>query len=54
MTTNQNQRGNYASLNGLNLYYEISGSGQPLVMLPGAYGTIEALEELVPQLATTR
>lgn len=54
MTTNQNQRGSYASINGLNLYYEISGSGQPLIMLPGAYGTIETLGELVSHLATTR
>jgi pimeloyl-ACP methyl ester carboxylesterase len=54
MTTNQNQRGSYARVNGLNLYYEIAGSGHPLVMLPGAYGTIETLGELVPQLATTR
>lgn len=54
MTTNQNQRGSYASMNGLNLYYESSGSGQPLVMLPGAYGTIETLGKWVSHLATTR
>jgi pimeloyl-ACP methyl ester carboxylesterase len=54
MTTNENQRGSYARVNGLNLYYEMSGSGHPLVMLPGAYGTIETLGELVPHLATTR
>ena len=54
MTTNQNQGGSYASINGLDLYYEISGSGQPLVVLPGAYGTIKTLGELVPHLARTR
>ncbi len=54
MTTNKNQRGRYASINGLDLYYEIHGSGQPLVVLPGAYMTIEAMGELVPQLAAAR
>jgi pimeloyl-ACP methyl ester carboxylesterase len=54
MTTNKNQRGRYARVNGLDLYYEIHGSGQPLVVLPGAYMTIEAMGELVPQLAAAR
>jgi pimeloyl-ACP methyl ester carboxylesterase len=54
MTTNKNQRGNYARVNGLDLYYELHGSGQPLVVLPGSFWTIEAMGELVPQLATTR
>ena len=54
MTTNQNQRGNYARVNGLDLYYELHGSGQPLVVLPGSFWTIEAMGELVPQLAKTR
>lgn len=54
MTTNKNQRGSYARVNGLDLYYELHGSGQPLVVLSGAFWTIEAMGELVPQLATTR
>ena len=54
MTNNNNQRGNYARVNGLDLYYELHGSGQPLVVLPGSFWTIEAMGELVPQLATTR
>jgi len=54
MTTNQNQRGRYARVNGLDLYYELHGSGLPLVVLPGAFGTIAALGELVPRLASTR
>lgn len=55
MTTNQNQRGSYARVNGLDLYHELHGSsGQPLVVLPGSFYTIEAMGELVPQLATTR
>ncbi|MGZ3599313.1 MAG: alpha/beta fold hydrolase [Ktedonobacterales bacterium] len=54
MTTDKNQQGGYASINGLNIYYEIHGSGQPLVLLPGGYMTIEAMGEIVPQLAATR
>jgi pimeloyl-ACP methyl ester carboxylesterase len=54
MSTNKNQRGNYARVNGLDLYYELHGSGQPLVLLPGAFGTIETMGELAPQLAPTR
>ncbi len=54
MTTNKNQRGSYARVNGLDLYYELHGSGEPLVVLPGSFWTIEAMGELVPQLATTR
>lgn len=54
MTTSKNQRGNYARVNGLDLYYELHGSGQPLVVLPGSFWTIEAMGEVVPQLATTR
>jgi pimeloyl-ACP methyl ester carboxylesterase len=53
MSTNQNQKGNYVRVNGLDLYYELHGSGQPLVVLPGSFYTIEAMGELVPQLATT-
>lgn len=34
--------GHYASVNGLNLYYEVHGEGEPLVLLHGAYCTIEA------------
>ncbi len=42
MTTNKDQRGSYARVNGLDLYYELHGSGQPLVVLPGSFYTIEA------------
>ena len=32
--------GNYAEVNALNLYYEIHGTGQPLVLLHGALSAI--------------
>ena len=47
-------RGNYAEVNGLEMYYEIHGAGEPLVVLHGAYMTIDAMGELVPELARTR
>jgi pimeloyl-ACP methyl ester carboxylesterase len=46
--------GDYASVNGLEMYYEIHGTGRPLVVLHGAYMTIDAMGEIVPSLAETR
>src|SRR2546422_2590895 len=54
MTTDKNQQKGYASVNGLNLYYEMHGSGEPLVLLPGGFEPVEAMGEIVPQLAATR
>ena len=51
---NNNLKGNYAEVNGLNMYYEIHGTGQPLVVLHGAYMTIDAMGEVVPELAKSR
>ena len=31
----------YAPVNGLQMYYEIHGDGEPLVLLHGAFGTID-------------
>jgi len=46
--------GNYAEVNGLRMYYEIHGTGEPLVLLHGAYMTIGAMGPIVPGLAETR
>lgn len=54
MNTDKNRQTGFASVNGLNLYYEIYGSGEPLVLLPGGFMTIEAMGDIVPQLATSR
>jgi pimeloyl-ACP methyl ester carboxylesterase len=53
MTDADSQAG-YALVNGLEMYYEIHGTGQPLVVLHGAYMTIETMGEIVPSLAETR
>ncbi len=45
----------YASVNGLQMYYEIHGTGQPLVLLHGAFSAIgTSFGELLPALAKTR
>src|SRR6476469_1146602 len=45
----------YAPVNGLKMYYEIHGSGEPLVMLHGAFMAISGdWEEWVNELAKTR
>lgn len=46
--------GNYANVNGLKLYYEIHGAGQPLVLLPGGLGTVEMYAQVLPALAEGR
>lgn len=47
--------GQYASVNGLNMYYEIHGTGEPLVMLHGGFATIDLMfGQLLPALAQTR
>jgi pimeloyl-ACP methyl ester carboxylesterase len=51
---NTNPQSGYAPVNGLNMYYEIYGTGQPLILLHGAYMTIDAMGEVVPSLAETR
>ncbi|MBL6445395.1 hypothetical protein JMN32_03700 [Fulvivirga sp. 29W222] len=45
----------YAPVNGIDVYYEIYGEGMPLVLLHGAYMTIEMnWSKLIPELSKTR
>jgi pimeloyl-ACP methyl ester carboxylesterase len=45
----------YVSVNGLEMYYEIHGAGEPLVLLHGAFSAIgTSFGELLPSLASTR
>ena len=46
--------GNYAEVNGLKMYYEIHGTGSPLLLLHGAFMTIGAMGAFVPLLAAAR
>ncbi|QNR85000.1 alpha/beta hydrolase [Pedobacter riviphilus] len=45
----------YAPVNGLKVYYEVYGEGKPLVLLHGAFMTIETnWGQLIPELSKTR
>src|SRR5918911_1381732 len=47
--------GSYASVNGLEMYYEVHGVGQPLVLLHGALSAIgTSFGKVLPSLAETR
>jgi pimeloyl-ACP methyl ester carboxylesterase len=40
-------------VNGMQMYYEVSGQGDPLLVLHGAYMNIPTMGAIIPQLATT-
>jgi pimeloyl-ACP methyl ester carboxylesterase len=45
----------YSDVNGLNMYYEIYGSGNPIVLIHGGGSTIQTnFEKIIPLLAKTR
>ena len=46
--------GGYAEVNGIKLYHEIYGSGEPVVLIHGGLTTIGEMQEWVKQLAKTR
>ena len=45
--------GQRAKVNGMQMYYEVSGKGEPLVVLHGAYMNIPAMGTIIPELAKT-
>lgn len=50
----QGLAGKYAPVNGLKLYYEIYGRGQPLILLHGGVGASEMFGSNLPAFSTTR
>jgi len=50
-TTQTTGTGQYAEVNGINLYYETHGSGRPMVLLHGGLGSGEMFGPVLPQLA---
>jgi pimeloyl-ACP methyl ester carboxylesterase len=46
--------GNYARVNGLKLYYEARGTGRPLILLHGSFGSTGMFAEILPKLAEGR
>jgi pimeloyl-ACP methyl ester carboxylesterase len=45
--------GQTVEVNGMQMYYEVSGEGDPLVLLHGAYMNIPAMGAIIPKLAET-
>jgi pimeloyl-ACP methyl ester carboxylesterase len=53
--TSKEPASGYAPVNGLSMYYEIHGTGRPLVLLHGGLGTVDMLfAPLLPALAASR
>jgi pimeloyl-ACP methyl ester carboxylesterase len=50
-TTETKGRGQYADVNEINLYYEVHGTGRPLVLLHGGLGSGEMFGPVLPLLA---
>jgi pimeloyl-ACP methyl ester carboxylesterase len=46
--------GKRVAMNGMQMYYEVSGQGAPIVVLHGAYMNIPAMGAIIPRLAKTR
>ena len=45
--------GKRVAVNGMAMYYEVSGQGDPLIVLHGAYMNIPAMGAIMPKLAET-
>jgi len=45
--------GHRVEVNGMTMYYEVSGQGEPLVVLHGAYMNIPTMGAIIPRLAET-
>lgn len=46
-------QGSRVAVNGMQVYYEVSGNGDPLVVLHGAYMNIPSMGGIIPKLAET-
>ena len=51
--TAEAQTGKRITVNGMQMYYEVSGKGEPLVVLHGAYMNIPSMGGIIPKLAET-
>jgi pimeloyl-ACP methyl ester carboxylesterase len=54
VVTEKEVKGGYASVNGLKLYYQISGVGRPLILMHGGVSASETFEPIRPALAKDR
>lgn len=47
-------RSGYAPVNGLKMYYEVQGTGEPLILLHGGLGSTAMFADILPSLARNR
>src|SRR5688500_10518412 len=52
--TKASPRNGYAPVNGLQMYHEIHGRGEPLLLLHGGVAASESFDHMVPTLAERR
>jgi pimeloyl-ACP methyl ester carboxylesterase len=48
------QPGKRVAVNGMQMYYEVSGKGEPIIVLHGAYMDIPTMGGIIPKLAESR
>lgn len=52
---NKSSSSGYAPVNGIKVYYEVYGEGKPIVLLHGAFMTIDGnWDQIIPELSKTR
>ncbi len=54
MTRTSDFRIGYAPVNGVNMYYEVHGTGAPLILIHGGFGVTGMFAPLLPALAAQR
>ncbi len=52
-TAESQDTGKRVAVNGMQMYYEVSGQGEPLIVLHGAYMDIPTMGGIIPKLAET-
>jgi len=53
LTSHAQAAGRRVQVNGMQMYYEVSGHGDPLIVLHGAYMNIPTMGAIIPKLAKT-
>jgi pimeloyl-ACP methyl ester carboxylesterase len=53
VVTDAQATGKRVAVNGMQMYYEVSGAGEPIVVLHGAYMNIPTMGAIIPMLAKT-
>jgi len=54
LTTSKTVETGYAPVNGLRMYYEIHGTGKPLILIHGGAGSTANFTEIMPLLSNSR